>query len=237
MNEINEFIKKYKFVGISGPQGCGKTTISDQLDAIVLHLDDFYYPYRQLQLLSALGNPFYRNRGLPGTHDIDTLLYSIQSLSSGQQTQVPVYNKSLHNGKGDRDGMVIIKPNRQCIVLEGWCVGFLPTEIAVQEWFTLKDVEQINKKLQQYTKIWNLMDAIVHIKTMDIENVYEWRLEQEIERNQGMSKSQIIEFIEPFMPWYACSMINKPALLIIIDKNRQILHSEVLHPSELTIVT
>ncbi|CAG8671838.1 16588_t:CDS:2 [Dentiscutata erythropus] len=69
-------------VGISGPQGCGKTTLvsqivqhlknSNNLSVVGCSIDDFYLTFKeQCQLaLSNPGNKLLEFRGEPGTHDI-----------------------------------------------------------------------------------------------------------------------------------------------------------------------
>eukprot|EP00835_Amoeboradix_gromovi_P006555 NODE_795_length_4189_cov_0.531785.p2 type:complete len:277 gc:universal NODE_795_length_4189_cov_0.531785:3054-3884(+) len=225
---IAKFIKKYDFVGFSGPQGLGKSTVSAKLDgAVVLGLDDFYFPFDKLQELKMTKNPFLQYRGMPGTHDAELLKFSIQALLDNNLVYCPTFNKSLNNGKGDRCGMKSVhKKPGQVLLLEGWCVGFLPTAIPLESWFCESDVEFINSKLLEYTYIWNKMDALIHVKTMDSSNVVEWRYEQEVEKNQGMTRSEIEEFVKMYMPWYSCDTVKLPTLFIVLDKNRNVVHHE-----------
>ena len=227
---ITDFMGRYSVVGLSGCQGCGKTTITSKLNDIVLSVDDFYFPFQKLQEIKSTNNPFYKHRGLPGTHDVELLKYSLDMLIYNNNIQVPIFDKSLHNGKGDRSGMRIIsKREGQRIVIEGWFVGFLPTEIPLQPWFSKSNVDQINLQLSEYVPIWTKMDAVVHIKTMDTDNIIDWRYEQEVSRNQGMSRTEIEDFVSVYLPWYQCRMILKPTLLIILDKNRRVVHHEVIN--------
>ena len=78
---INGCCKEEPMVfGISAPQGYGKTSLCREISeflkekVVVLSLDDFYYPFEQLEAIRfSKGERYYRNRGNPGTHDVDLL--------------------------------------------------------------------------------------------------------------------------------------------------------------------
>ena len=67
-------------VGLSAPQGCGKTTITEELiglfaadgrAATCVSVDDFYLTYEeQTALAAAEGNPLLEYRGNAGSHDL-----------------------------------------------------------------------------------------------------------------------------------------------------------------------
>ncbi len=81
--------KKYKkkgeilFLGISGGQGSGKTTVSKILKIIlkkffkrkiqVSSLDDFYKTLKERKIMSRKVHNLFKTRGVPGTHDINLL--------------------------------------------------------------------------------------------------------------------------------------------------------------------
>ena len=105
-------------IGLSAPQGWGKTTLCNKLashfDAdsfVTLSLDDFYLPHADLRALSdstPSPNPLYRVRGNPGTHDVRALRKVLEDIKIGKKhlthdVYVPIYDKSLQGGAGDRD--------------------------------------------------------------------------------------------------------------------------------------
>ena len=81
----NKYKKKGKtlFLGFSGGQGSGKTTVSKILKIIlskffkrriqIISIDDFYKTLEQRNKMSFRIHPLFRIRGVPGTHDINLI--------------------------------------------------------------------------------------------------------------------------------------------------------------------
>ena len=78
----NKYKKKGKtlFLGFSGGQGSGKTTVTGILKIIlkkffkreihVSSIDDFYKTLKDRNEMSHTIHPLFKTRGVPGTHDI-----------------------------------------------------------------------------------------------------------------------------------------------------------------------
>ncbi|VVT57724.1 uncharacterized protein SAPINGB_P005838 [Magnusiomyces paraingens] len=136
-------------VGISGPQGLGKSTLAAALQTALeapqngnLHvqrfsLDDVYLTHQDQQELStnSNGNPLLRTRGQPGTHDLNLCVKMLDALcgASGRRVQVPIYDKAAYSGEGDREFEGNIPETNSLeketgyldvVIFEGWCVGF-----------------------------------------------------------------------------------------------------------------
>ena len=72
---------KTLFLGFSGGQGSGKTTVSGILKIIlkiffkrkihVSSIDDFYKTLEDRSKMSHTIHPLFKTRGVPGTHDIN----------------------------------------------------------------------------------------------------------------------------------------------------------------------
>ncbi|KAF8948796.1 hypothetical protein BGZ47_002378 [Haplosporangium gracile] len=135
------------FVGISGPQGIGKTTITRELVSTLTEaphnlrvlsfsMDDLYLPFKQQEALRQRypDNKLIEFRGLPGTHDIALGAKTFQALYEANQPQsystlvpVPVYDKALHAGRGDQlpqDQWPRAQGPFDVILFEGWSLGF-----------------------------------------------------------------------------------------------------------------
>ncbi|OMH85729.1 D-glycerate 3-kinase, chloroplastic [Zancudomyces culisetae] len=75
----------------------------------------------------------------------------------------------------------------------------------------LQDIKTINNNLKQHQQKWyGLFDLFVYIRTDNLNNIYEWRIEQEKQllkqkdsTNRGaMTDDQVQEFVARFMPCY-----------------------------------
>ena len=78
----NKYKKKKKtlFLGFSGGQGSGKTTVTKILKIIlkkffkrnvyVVSIDNFYKTLKERKTMSKTIHPLFETRGVPGTHDI-----------------------------------------------------------------------------------------------------------------------------------------------------------------------
>ncbi|KAB8303220.1 hypothetical protein EYC80_004667 [Monilinia laxa] len=215
-------------IGLNGIQGAGKTTLVNTLyeiltrdhglETLVLSIDDLYLTRKDQEKLAQEneGNKLVKFRGEPGTHDIPLAHNLFKSLlqSPPQPTKIPIYDKSLHTGLGDRSptSRTVNDPSQnqqpiQIILFEGWCVGFRslpPLAIASAHqaslarpptsttYTTLRDhplssLLFVNEKLKAYDVITGTFDIFIHIDALDTQYVYEWRKQQEqaLRREKG----------------------------------------------------
>ncbi|WWC61287.1 uncharacterized protein I303_103868 [Kwoniella dejecticola CBS 10117] len=145
-------LKEPLFVGLQGPQGCGKTTLCSGfvqylkekkgLTAAVLSLDDLYKTHEGLKAVAAKhpDNALLSGRGPPGTHDVElavSILDKVKRINdeAGSSVNLPIFDKSLCGGEGDRSESTIkITGPIDVFILEGWSMGFAPlSQASVKE--------------------------------------------------------------------------------------------------------
>ncbi|KIM63976.1 hypothetical protein SCLCIDRAFT_677169 [Scleroderma citrinum Foug A] len=223
------------FVGVQGPQGSGKAFLTSRLreqlgtspyllTVAVLSIDDIYLPHAGLTTLARAHplNRLLQGRGQPGTHDLGlgiALLQKIrkinESVDGTAKVELPVFDKSLFGGEGDRlSHGKILRPPVDVFILEGWCVGFYPTSTSLIEerwngdvsgsedcfdmksFVRMEDILAINDQLKAYVAWWEMLDAFI-----------QWRLQQEHDmkaRNggRGMTDEQVKAFVDRYIPGY-----------------------------------
>jgi D-glycerate 3-kinase len=173
------------FVAVQGVQGSGKTYLTSilqkylsepphNLNAVVVSIDDFYLPHSQL--LSGKG--LLRGRGLPGTHDVDLGISVLRALKDGQPVKIPVFEKSLFRGEGDRldqDSWRQVEGGKvEVVILEGWCVGFYPISedelgrrwegVKENAGYSKDDVLEVNSRLKAYVDLWSFFDVFIQVR-------------------------------------------------------------------------
>ncbi|CDW99526.1 hypothetical protein [Sporisorium scitamineum] len=204
------------FVAMQGPQGSGKTTVtrtlaqylkSSGVSVGVLSTDDLYHTHQNLRRVAGENptNPLLSGRGQPGTHDVQlgtqTLeqVYAINSpLPNDERASIrlPVFDKSLFHGEGDRaplsDASPTLTAPLDVFILEGWSMGFSPITLAEVEAkrnasgphsplqrYSLDALLQINRNLEAYKAWYARFSVFLQIRPTDLSNVYVWRTQQE----------------------------------------------------------
>jgi D-glycerate 3-kinase len=211
-------------LGLSGLQGSGKSTLAKAVrqlanrrhrPCVVLALDDFYLPLRRRKELAAEVHPLLRTRGVPGTHDIDALIETLDALACASASQ-PVHWPRFDKGRDDR-----LPPSRwhlasqppKLVVVEGWCVG-VPAEAALALREPLNALERnedllgiwrrwVNEKLRDYQRLWNRFDALAVLQAPGWDVVSDWRSEQERSLHargapQAMDANALARFLQHY---------------------------------------
>ena len=239
-------------LGLNGSQGSGKTTLADYLNTILTHqyglkvislsIDDFYLSKAARLQLAADVHPLLATRGVPGTHDVDLALQTINALKQQGRVSIPRFNKATDDNV-DPDQWATIDTPVDIIIFEGWCLGAEPqTETALQNPINTLEQNQdtdarwrnyVNNQLKgQYQGLFGLVDVWAMLKAPSFDCIYHWRLEQEHKlkqrKGQGsgiMSDADIKQFVMYFQRITEQLLISLPVkvdFLYALDKQRQI---------------
>jgi D-glycerate 3-kinase len=229
-------------VGVSGPQGCGKSTLAAEVvtrlgasgvRAVAISVDDFYLTHAEQGALAAAhpGNPFLEHRGYPGSHDVPlgaSVLDALASRAPGD-VPVPVYDKGAHGGRGDRAGTRTVRTPLDVVLLEGWMLGL---RAVAPETVDDPHLRATNELLRAYD-VWHArLGAFVHLDAVDPASVVRWRVDAERARRSatgaGLSGEEARDYVERFLPAYrtyvpglrAAPPIAGPCLRVRIAEDR-----------------
>ncbi|KAF1777150.1 P-loop containing nucleoside triphosphate hydrolase [Phytophthora cactorum] len=182
--------KRCVCIGLSCPQGGGKTTASMYMQealalmgkkCAVMSLDDVYWKYEQQVALAKATQPIHcfrcAYRGNPGTMDVPLLMDVVHECkTSTGEIALPRYDKSQHNGRGDR--------------------------VPVSD----VHMKAVNKELRALDKFYEELDGLVVIKIDNLDWVYEWREQPEQllreAKKPAMTPDEVRDFVDRFMPAY-----------------------------------
>lgn len=206
-------------VGTSAIQGSGKTTQGEILEILLDHfgkssvslsIDDHYLTHEQLNQLREF-DPRYIRRGV--THDIHLALENLKALKEmkeGNEVKIPIYDKGAEGGDGDWAGWKKINKKPEFIFYDGWMLGARKVEDesifesglpALDTPEHIQFAKDINKKLEEYYPLWDLIDFMNVLYVPNYEISHKWRDQAEEKlRNQGkgMTPDQIREFVYYF---------------------------------------
>jgi D-glycerate 3-kinase len=199
--------------GLSAPQGAGKSTLVKYLvpllqaqgvRAIAVSIDDFYLRHEDQLRLAAEhpGNPYLQYRGYPGTHDLELGVRTLEALREGRDVELPRYDKSAHEGRGDRSPVTeSVRGRVDLVLLEGWMLGFAPVPVPADPM-----LQAVNSLLAGY-EVWHrLLDVMVCLRAAEPAYVLRWRMEAEdAARARGrpaLSPEAIDDYVRRFLPAY-----------------------------------
>jgi len=184
------------FVGVQGPQGSGKTYLTtilrnelvsppNNLSVALISIDDLYLPHSGLARVAHdhPQNPLLQGRGQPGTHDVPLgtqVLNSLRRINEPDAegtVSIPIFDKSLHSGEGDRIHKTTVASGPlDVIIMEGWCTGFysVPRETIEELYassgsphtsfaYRKEDVYEINELLRPYELWWSTFNTLIQV--------------------------------------------------------------------------
>ena len=225
----DQYKKKGKtlFLGISGGQGSGKTTVAKILKIIlkkffkrkiyVSSIDDFYKTLKERKKISNTIHPLLKTRGVPGTHDISLVKKFFYCLKKKRFTKfkLPKFDKSIDD-RLKKKYWFNMKEKPEIVILEGWCVGAKPQSnfLIKKPINTLEKYEDqdftwrihVNEMLKkEYKKIFEMIDHFIFMKIPNFGVVLKWRFIQERKLGKkSHSKRNIMSYneIKRFIMFY-----------------------------------
>jgi len=151
---------------------------------------------------------------------------------------VPVFDKSLRNGLGDRSHWRSDNPD--LLILEGWFLGIEPYSIDLNDLHINKTntslqessyILKIQNNLNEYLDIWTLIDNIWHLKPLKIEYMNLWKTNQEkemfLKKGKALQDEKLSNFLRMLnvsIPHESFDVINSYALLLI-DQDRNLVEA------------
>lgn len=252
--QLDEVNKTPLIVGVSGPQGCGKSTATSELDSIfssevlTLSLDDFYSTQSVRSSLAKSISPLFATRGPPGTHDVELLTAKLDEIAQFRgvgSISLPKFSK-ISDDREPFERWTSITSTPRMIVVEGWCMGArVPPDFLDEtplNQIEASDTEMAWRRYQQhelsgnYAELWRRFDQFIHIKTSDTSNIERWRIEQEattLGMEIGKLKLETLSWVTTFIQHYeriTKAMIagyHEPGTEIIINAEREVVD---IHP-------
>ena len=225
----NKYKNKGKtlYLGFSGGQGSGKTTLASILEIIlkkyfkrkiyVSSIDDFYKTLGDRNKMSEKIHPLFKTRGVPGTHDISLIknFFSIMKSKKFKKIRLPKFAKAMDDRLKKRHWFNV-KQKPEIVILEGWCVGAKPQSnhiikrpINILEKYEDQNLiwrKYVNEKLKkEYKKLFALIDHFIFMKIPDFKMVFKWRLLQEKKlKNKSYLTKKIMSYneIKRFIMFY-----------------------------------
>ena len=180
-------------------------------------------------------NPWNVSRGFPGSHSVKLMHEKLLNWKNNGELNVPVYDKSLRKGLGDRSHWRLDNPD--LLILEGWFLGIEPlsfdennqqinsSNLNPQE---VTYVLKIQNNIKEYLDVWSLIDKVWHLKPLKFEFMNTWKSNQEkemyLKRGNALQDDKLTNFLRMLnvsIPHKSFDVLNSYALLLI-DQRRNL---------------
>ena len=188
--------------------------------------------------IAIKNNPWNVSRGFPGSHSVGLMYEKLLNWKKNGKLNVPVFDKSLRNGLGDRSYWRSENPD--ILIIEGWFLGIEPLSIDINDQSIIttplnnyESVYRLNiqKNLNQYLDVWSLIDNIWHLKPLKFEYMNLWKSKQEqemlLQRGNALQDKKLSNFLRMLnvsIPHVSFDYINSYALLLI-DQDRNLVEA------------
>lgn len=239
-------------VGVNGSQGSGKSTVcvfikllleaEYQLPCAVLSIDDFYLSRAAREGLAENCHSLLKTRGVPGTHDVDLAINTLESLLSGEAAAIPRFDKSCDDLLPKTQWP--LQQPVEIIIFEGWCVDAIPQPVAQLEQ-AVNQLERdedsggewrrfVNETLGgDYQRLFSFIDYRLMLKAPSMDAIFEWRSlqEQKLAKKVGydavgiMNAEQIKRFIQHYQrltEWLLQEMPERADTVLLLSTDHTV---------------
>ena len=188
--------------------------------------------------LAIKNNPWNVSRGFPGSHSVNLMYEKLLCWKKNGELNVPVFDKSLRNGLGDRSHWRSDKPD--LLILEGWFLGIEPLSVDLNDQqiinMNLSTHEssyrlKIQRNLKEYLNVWKLIDNIWQLKPLEFEYMNMWKSNQEqemfLQKGNALQKEKLSDFLRMLnvsIPHKSFDVLN-PYALLLIDQERNLIEA------------
>ena len=217
--------RRYSVIGLSGLQGSGKSTLARQVvalaqsrgvDALTMSIDDFYLSRAARKKLAREVHPLLITRGVPGTHDIPLLNFTLDALrhaSPHEPVRIPRFDKGTDD-RVPKSRWPSVKDAPRFVILEGWCIGVPPQTDAelkkpINELERDEDADGtwrhwVNDQLKRYyVPLWKRFDELAILQAPGFDVVLKWRDQQERAlRQRHAAHAQTTQQLKRFLQHY-----------------------------------
>jgi D-glycerate 3-kinase len=253
-------------LGVNGAQGSGKSTLCDFLQ-FILHeaygfrvagfsIDDLYKTRTEREQLAREVHPLLLTRGVPGTHDIELGLKTLNSLRSATPntlTPLPAFDKVTDDRKAST-AWPVFRGRPEVVIFEGWCIA-AQAQIESELIPPINDLEKnedpdgawrcyVNQQLQgAYAQLFLRLDHLVMLKIPSMDSVFEWRslqeqkLAEQVQPNgphRLMNAQELRRFImhyERLTRFMLEEMPNRADIILYLNEQHQLFQAIIRPPA------
>jgi D-glycerate 3-kinase len=231
-------------VGICGPQGSGKSTLTALvarlleargLSVAVLSIDDLYLARAERLRLAETVHPLFVTRGVPGTHDPALGLAVLDALARPGRVALPRFDKAVDDRRPEAEWPVFAGP-ADVVLFEGWCLGARPQpDEALERPVNALERDEdpdgawrgyANAALAgSYAELFARVDRLVLLLAPDFEAVRRWRGEQEARAPvRAMDEAALDRFVAHYQrltTWIADDLPAVADVVVRLDEARR----------------
>jgi D-glycerate 3-kinase len=187
-------------VSTSGLPGTGKTTLLRVCSALLeqlgvracgFSLDDVYRTHEERRQLAAQVHPLLAARGVPGTHDVELAIATLDRLrdpAPQQETPLPRFDKLLDD-RAPSAAWPVVRGRPDLVVLDAWFWGAAPPpDASLDPPLNLREAREdadgrfrahvAHALAGRYQDLFRRSELNIHLAAPSHEASVRWRIEQ-----------------------------------------------------------